>query len=89
MHQFAYETDLLQNELKAKAEKNTSLLAEIGERRAAEDKIKALFRRVVSMQDEERRRVSRDIHDHVGQHMTALRLTIEAMDRRRRRRDLG
>lgn len=81
MHQFSHETDLLQEELEAKAEKNTSLLAEIRDRRATEDKIRALFLRLVSMQDEERRRLSRDLHDHVGQHLTALRMTIASLER--------
>ena len=81
MHQFARESDLLHDELKAKAEKNTSLLAEITDRRAAEDRVKALYRRLVAMQDEERRRISRDMHDHLGQHLTALKLTLEAIDR--------
>jgi signal transduction histidine kinase len=79
MHQFASETTLLREELNAKAEKNTSLVAEIRDRRAAEEKIKALFRRLVSMQDEERRRISRDIHDQIGQQMTALRMTLEGL----------
>jgi len=61
MHQFARQTDLLREELNAKAERNTSLVAEIRDRRAAEEQITALFRRLVSMQNEERRRISRDI----------------------------
>lgn len=54
MHQFARQTDLLRQELHANAEENTSLVAEISERRAAEQKITALFRRLVAVQDEER-----------------------------------
>lgn len=79
MHQFARQADLLREELNARAEKNTSLLAEISDRRAAEEKITALFRRLVSTQDEERRRISRDIHDQIGQQMTALRMTLERL----------
>jgi hypothetical protein len=74
---------LLRQELHAKAEKIASLVAEIKDRRAAEEKITALFRRLVSMQDEERRRISRDIHDQVGQQMTALRRTLERVHRSR------
>jgi signal transduction histidine kinase len=80
MHQFAHQTDLLRQELNANAEKNTSLIAEIGDRRAAEEKITALFRRLVSAQDEERRRISRDLHDQVGQQMTALQMTLAGLD---------
>ena len=79
-HQFAHQTDLLREELNAKAEKNTSLIAELRDRRAAEQKITALFRRLVATQDEERRRISRDIHDEIGQQMTALRMTLEGLD---------
>jgi signal transduction histidine kinase len=80
MHQFARQTDLLREELSAKAEKNTSLVAEITDRRAAEEKITALFRRLVSAQDEERRRIARDIHDELGQAMTALKINLETLD---------
>ncbi len=79
MHQFARQTDLLRQELHANAEENTSLVAEIGERRAAEQKITALFRRLVAVQDEERRRIARDIHDELGQAMTALKMNLEAL----------
>jgi signal transduction histidine kinase len=80
MHQFARERDLLREELTANAEQNTSLVAEVRDRRAAEEQIKALFRRLVATQDEERRRISRDLHDHIGQQMTALRMTLEGVD---------
>lgn len=79
MRQFASETDLLRRELSANAERNMSLVAEIRERRATEEKITTLFRRLVSAQDEERRRISRDIHDHIGQQMTALKIRLEGL----------
>ena len=81
MRQFARKTDLLREELRANAEKNASLVAEIRDRRAAEEEITALFRRLVSAQDEERRRIARDIHDELGQTMTALKMNLEALDR--------
>jgi signal transduction histidine kinase len=80
MRQLAHQTDLLREELQANAEQNTSLVAEIRDRRAAEEKITALFRRLVSAQDEERRRIARDIHDELGQPMTALKMNLEALD---------
>ena len=79
MLQFANETNLLRQELDANAEQNTSLVAEIRERRATEEKITTLFRRLVSAQDEERRRISRDIHDRIGQQITALKMRLEAL----------
>jgi two-component system sensor histidine kinase UhpB len=38
-----------------------------------------LFTRMVLTQEEERRRIARDLHDQLGQHMTALRLTLETL----------
>jgi two-component system CheB/CheR fusion protein len=46
---------------------------------AAATEIRLLLRRLVNVQEEERRRVARDIHDHVGQQMTALRLDLSAL----------
>jgi signal transduction histidine kinase len=40
--------------------------------------LKSLFRRLVSVQEDERRRIARDLHDHLGQQLTALRLNLEA-----------
>ncbi|MFL6374393.1 MAG: PAS domain-containing sensor histidine kinase [Pyrinomonadaceae bacterium] len=39
-----------------------------------------LLQRVVETQEDERKRISRDIHDHLGQELTALRLRVEAMN---------
>jgi len=64
------------------ANANARLEREVVERRAAEQQIKALFKRVVSIQEEERRRIARDIHDQLGQQMTALRMNLEAVHRR-------
>lgn len=48
-------------------------------RTAAEERVKGLLQRLVTVQEEERRRIARNIHDHLGQRMTALRLTIGAL----------
>ena len=61
------------------AASNAALEREVREHRLAEQQIKALFRRLISTQEEERRRIARDIHDQVGQQMTALRLRLEAL----------
>jgi PAS domain S-box-containing protein len=39
----------------------------------------ALVRRVMITQEDERKRISRDLHDHLGQKLTALRLRMEIM----------
>ena len=61
---------------------NTSLQIEVRERRAAENEIKALFTRLVSAQEDERRRIARDLHDQLGQQMTAVRMNLEELQRR-------
>jgi len=38
---------------------------------------KTLFRRLISVQEDERRRIARDLHDDLGQHLTALRMNLE------------
>jgi PAS domain S-box-containing protein len=37
-----------------------------------------LMQKVINTQEDERKRISRDIHDHLGQEMTALRLQLQA-----------
>ena len=64
------------------AQTNVALEGELRERRAAEAQIKELFARLVTVQEEERRRIALDIHDQLGQQMTALRLHLEALQRR-------
>lgn len=55
------------------------LADEVGVRTAAETRVKALLERLVSVQEEERRRIAQNLHDHLGQQLTALRLTVEAL----------
>jgi signal transduction histidine kinase len=40
---------------------------------------KEFLHRVMESQEEERRRIARDIHDHLGQRLTALRLSLSAL----------
>src|SRR5499427_5712353 len=39
----------------------------------------ALARRLLSVQDEERHRIARDLHDNIGQQITSLRLILDVM----------
>jgi PAS domain S-box-containing protein len=59
------------------ARANAMLQQEVSERRAVEAQIKMLFERLISIQEEERRRIAREIHDHLGQQLTALRINLE------------
>jgi two-component system CheB/CheR fusion protein len=57
------------------------LARELDERRAAERQVRSLLSRLLSVQEEERRRIARDIHDDLGQQMSALHLKLEAFRR--------
>ncbi len=50
--------------------------AKLAERSQREEEI---MRRIVQAQEAERHRIARDLHDHLGQQMTALRLKIESL----------
>jgi two-component system CheB/CheR fusion protein len=62
------------------AKVNESLRDEISERIQTERDRVRLLRQIVRAQEDERRRIARDIHDQVGQQMTALRLNLSAID---------
>jgi PAS domain S-box-containing protein len=55
---------------------NVSLRQEIIDRQRAEEERIALLRRIVTTQEEERSRIARDMHDQLGQQLTALRLKL-------------
>lgn len=58
---------------------NEALREEVGERKKSEDERVRLLRRIVTTQEDERRRIAREIHDQLGQRLTALRLKIAAV----------
>jgi len=53
---------------------------DITERRRAEDMLKAFSRQTIQLQEEERRRVGRELHDGVNQMLSALRYRIEGIE---------
>lgn len=57
------------------------VFANVSERKAAERSRREaeIMQRIVEAQESERRRIARDLHDHLGQRMTALRLRIESL----------
>lgn len=58
------------------AEANVSLQAEIAERRASQAARIELLRQLVRTQEDERRRIAREMHDQFGQQLTALILKL-------------
>jgi signal transduction histidine kinase len=62
------------------SESRTLLAAEIADRRQAETSRARLLRRLVVAQEDERRRLAQELHDGLGQRLTALRLILEAFD---------
>jgi PAS domain S-box-containing protein len=48
-------------------------------RRNAESAIRRLSARLISLQDQERRRIARELHDGLGQYLVALKLNLERL----------
>ena len=61
------------------ASSNEALRAEIAERQRVDQQRTQLLTRFVAAQEDERRRIARELHDQLGQQLTALRLTLETL----------
>jgi two-component system, chemotaxis family, CheB/CheR fusion protein len=66
--------DQLEHRIAARTEQ---LRAEVTERTIAQDHVTNLLHRLVTAQEDERARIARDLHDQLGQQLTALRLALE------------
>jgi signal transduction histidine kinase len=55
----------------------------------AEQRMRELSQQLVATQEEERKNLSRELHDHVGQVLTALRMELGRIERMRPGRDAG
>lgn len=58
---------------------NEELKKEIGERERVEADRERLLRRVVSAQEDERQRIAREMHDQLGQNLSALALKLSVL----------
>jgi two-component system CheB/CheR fusion protein len=71
------------DELEARVSQRTrELEAALAEQQGAKLVVTNLLHRLVSAQEDERGRIARDLHDHVGQQLTALRLALERSQQR-------
>jgi two-component system CheB/CheR fusion protein len=68
------------------ASANTAMRKEVDVRRRVEHERLDLLRRIVTSQEDERRRISRELHDQLGQSLTALRLKLEGLNEEAGRR---
>jgi len=60
-------------------DRNRSLEMEVAERTRAEERLRNLSNRVLHAQEEERKRISRELHDDIGQALTAISVILAAI----------
>ncbi|HKS65750.1 MAG TPA: CHASE3 domain-containing protein [Candidatus Acidoferrales bacterium] len=56
-----------------------TLLMELKERRQAEEVVRQLSGRLLKVQDQERRRIARELHDSLGQLLSSLKMNLDQM----------
>ena len=61
------------------AERTAALEAEISDRKRAETSLRELTGRLLRTQDEERRHLARELHDHAGQTLVALGFNLSSL----------
>lgn len=52
---------------------------DVSERKRADEERKRLLQRVITVQEDERRHISRELHDNIGQYLSALLLGLETL----------
>src|SRR5215467_12914808 len=70
---------LVQERTARLVESNEQLRREISERERAEASREALRRQLLNAQEEERRRIARELHDQMGQNLTALNFGLRSL----------
>lgn len=76
-HHFTDEHRVLAETLAAQAAIAIQNARWFDELRASREQLRLLTKRVVSAQEEERQRVSRELHDEAGQALTALKMSLD------------
>jgi PAS domain S-box-containing protein len=57
------------------------VMNDITDLKLAEERIRALTSRMIRIQDDERRRISRELHDSLGQYLTSVKINVELIKR--------
>jgi signal transduction histidine kinase len=77
--------DQLEHRVVERTDQLTQMLArlerEITERKQAEQQLRQLSVRLMTLQDEERRRIARELHDTTGQTLAAIKMTTALIQR--------
>lgn len=55
-------------------------LRDVTDRRRSDDRLRTLSARLLTLQDEERRRIARELHDSTGQNLSALQMTLTLLE---------
>lgn len=55
-----------------------SCVRDVSERKRAEESVRSLSARLLTAQDEERRRIARELHDSVGQYLSHAKMGLES-----------
>ncbi|MGA9390038.1 MAG: ATP-binding protein [Candidatus Sulfotelmatobacter sp.] len=55
--------------------------SQVAERKEAEDRLRQLSTKLMTLQDEERRRIARDLHDTTGQTLAATKMILATLQR--------
>src|SRR5262249_27493913 len=58
------------------------LTEQVSQRLRAEGALRALSARLLTVQDEERRRFARELHDSVGQHLAATKMALSMLEKK-------
>jgi|GEM_PF-6338330 len=58
---------------------NSALVAEVSQRKVAEEQKIDLLQKVAKTQEDERSRIARDLHDQMGQRLTGFRLKLQSL----------